>query len=180
MKTGLVPSDIGKKLHNSACSSNSLQNIAGCLCISFVDFSETTRYRISKKKYDAKVHRLSASWRCRLSESMKAMTCVLSQSHLDIFILKYPESSHIDDGYNIILTDAPNVLGGRFRRNCALTTPELPAAVCEYKSSQNVLHTRPLTMWPRNFPPDHPKFRASNLARRSIDVCDLFTQIKAV
>jgi hypothetical protein len=35
-------------------------------------------------------------------------------------------SSYIEDGYNIILTDAPKDLGGRLLRNCARTTPELP------------------------------------------------------
>lgn len=29
------------------------------------------------------------------------------------------------------LTDAPNDLGGRFFRNCARTTPELPLSVCQ-------------------------------------------------
>lgn len=39
--------------------------------------------------------------------------------------------SYIEDGYNIILTDAPNDLGGRLRRNCARTTPELPGKLCQ-------------------------------------------------
>lgn len=34
--------------------------------------------------------------------------------------------THIDEGYSMILTEAPNDFGGRLFRNCALTTPELP------------------------------------------------------
>lgn len=37
--------------------------------------------------------------------------------------------SYIEDGYSIILTDAPKDLGGRLRRNCARTTPELPRKI---------------------------------------------------
>lgn len=35
--------------------------------------------------------------------------------------------NYIEEGYNITRTEAPKDLGGRFRRNCALTTPELPS-----------------------------------------------------
>lgn len=35
-------------------------------------------------------------------------------------------STYIEDGYNIILTDAPKVLGGRLFLNCARTMPLLP------------------------------------------------------
>ena len=34
----------------------------------------------------------------------------------------------MEDGYNMTLTEAPKDLGGRLRRNCALTMPELPDA----------------------------------------------------
>lgn len=42
------------------------------------------------------------------------------------------EPSYIEDGYNMILTDAPKDLGGRLRRNCARTTPELPEQKCQH------------------------------------------------
>ena len=44
-------------------------------------------------------------------------------------------TAHIEDGYNITLTDAPKDLGGRLCRNCARTTPEFPV------SSPSVLNT---------------------------------------
>jgi hypothetical protein len=34
--------------------------------------------------------------------------------------------AYIDDGYNMTLTDAPKLLGGRLDLNFARTTPELP------------------------------------------------------
>lgn len=39
----------------------------------------------------------------------------------------FSNTRYIEEGYNITLTDAPNVLGGRLLLNCALTTPALPA-----------------------------------------------------
>ena len=55
---------------------------------------------------------------------------------LDVFDIVAPvgfptsspvEQSHIEDGYNMILSDAPNDLGGRLCVNLARTTPEFPA-----------------------------------------------------
>jgi hypothetical protein len=62
------------------------------------------------------------------------------------------QSAYIEEGYNITLTDAPNDLGGRLCRNCALTTPELPVWR-QYKNlwrSSIQLHT----VWPSDLSPN--------------------------
>ena len=42
---------------------------------------------------------------------------------------------YIEDGYNIILTDAPKDFGGRLRLNCARTTPEFPVHSNQFQGS---------------------------------------------
>lgn len=49
-------------------------------------------------------------------------------------------STYIEEGYNMIRTDAPNDLGGRLRLNCALTMPELPVTVLVSINSPRQYH----------------------------------------
>jgi len=48
------------------------------------------------------------------------------------------QSSYIEDGYNMILTEAPKDLGGRLFLNLARTMPELP---CRFISHYFMLHS---------------------------------------
>jgi len=58
---------------------------------------------------------------------LASFRCVAYQPSFPIHAAQLPNRPfYIEDGYNIILTDAPKDFGGRLRLNCARTTPEFP------------------------------------------------------
>lgn len=79
----------------------------------------------------------------------------------------------------MILTDAPNDFGGRFRRNCARTTPELPfrPRQCLCFSVDTVFGEH--TMRPSDFAPDDSYLRPSNLLSRAVDEGYFLAQIES-
>ena len=78
------------------------------------------------------------------------------------------------------LTDAPNDFGGRFRLNCALTTPELPICSLEKAPYSDDGSHDGCTMRTGDFPPNHPYLTPSNFSMGTIDEGDLFSEVKAV
>lgn len=66
------------------------------------------------------------------------------------------QSSYIEDGYSITRTDAPKDLGGRFRLNCARTTPERPGDHIRRILKGAAEFER--TVWSGDLAPDDPDF----------------------
>lgn len=84
---------------------------------------------------------------------------------------------YIDDGYNIIRTDAPKDLGGRLRLNCALTIPELPKIMLVIDS---LVKTYPesFTMWSSDLAPNNSYLSSSDLSMRTIYESNFFTEVE--
>lgn len=89
----------------------------------------------------------------------------------------------MDDGYNIIRSEAPNDLGGRLCRNLALTTPELPIddqliSFLSFSGLKFAMLNRH-TMCPCNFAPHHPNLRTSDLSMCAVDESHFLAQVKS-
>lgn len=77
------------------------------------------------------------------------------------------------------LTDAPKDFGGRLRRNCARTTPELPFQYRQRTALVQGALYRGYTMRSCDFAPDNPYFRATYFLSRSVNKGYLLPQIES-
>ena len=77
------------------------------------------------------------------------------------------------------LTEAPNDLGGRLCRNCALTTPELPVRCSQRQESCYIMIVGGPAMWPRNLSPDDSYFRSSNFSLCTVDEGDFLSEVES-
>lgn len=82
-------------------------------------------------------------------------------------------------------TIAPNDLVGRLLRNCALTTPELPAklsvSLCSLSlclPSSFSFRREYRTVRPSDLAPDDTNLGASDLLLAAVDVCDALAQVE--
>ena len=90
-----------------------------------------------------------------------------------------PLQRYIDDGYSITLTEAPNDLGGRLRRNCALTTPELPNNLVQ-KADDTSYPLLAHTMWTCYFAPDNPDLCSPNFSMCAVDEGHFLAKVEAI
>ena len=90
-----------------------------------------------------------------------------------------PLQRYIDDGYNITLTEAPNDFGGRLRRNCALTTPELPNSLVQ-KADDTRYPLLAHTMWTCHFTPNDPDLCPPNFSMCAVDKGHFLAKVEAI
>lgn len=78
----------------------------------------------------------------------------------------------------MILTEAPKDFGGRLRRNCALTTPELPIQSYQHRSYGYGEDLNAHTVRSCNLAPNYSNLGPAYFPLRPVDECDFLAEIE--